>query len=182
MIFLAQKYANIHARRSGFTFVESIAYVALLTLMLTVVLTTVSSMLQSLGKVQTARNINRSAVLSMERLMQEVRDADTVNVAASAFDTHPGILVLNTTDKSGIGVTRRFFLDGTLLRLDENGVSLGAISLADTQITNLVFRRITNAVSEGVRIEMTLRTTRGTTTRTELFQGTAVLRGSYQSN
>lgn len=173
-------YTSGHSDRvKGFSLVEMLFYIALLSLALLAVTETLILVTRSYGNLRSVQRIEQEAGVSLERMVREIRDAQSVNGASSVFDSHPGKLLLNTTNASGATRTVEFFLDNGKLSLKENGVVLGALTSAKTGVTNLIFRTITTARSQAVKIEMTLQSGNGSALRTEHFYATAVLRDSY---
>ena len=134
---------------------------------------------RSYGSLKNAQRIEQEASLSMERMLREVRDSSSVDDAGSVLTTHPGELLLNTTDAAGAARTVEFYLDNGKLSLRENGVVTGLITSNRTSVSSLVFRKITTARSKGVKIELTMQSGAGASARSESFYTTAVLRDSY---
>ena len=62
----------------------------------------------------------------MERMANEIRLANNIDGAGSAFAASPGKLKLNTTDGSGNPAMIEFFLSGTGVFVKENSSSGGA--------------------------------------------------------
>ena len=74
----------------------------------------------------------------------------------SAFAASPGKLKLNTTDGSGAPATIEFFLSGTGIFVKEGADAPEALTASATEITNLVFNKITSStVSKAVKISLT---------------------------
>ena len=163
----------------GFSLVETFLYAAILSIVLLVVAETLIAVIRSSGSLRTAQRIERDAGFALERMVREIRDAKSVDVAGSTLGTHPGILALNTTTVSGGTRAVLFYLENDVVYLKEDGVVVGPLSSAQTSASNLVFRRIPTGRSEGVKIELTLTSGAGSVARSENFYATAVLRDSY---
>ena len=165
--------------KRGFSLVEMLFYVAILSIALVAVMQTIIVVTRSYGTLRTAQRIEQEAAISMERIVREVRDASGIDGVGSVLGSHPGELLLDTTDVSGTPRTVEFYLDSGKLSLKENGVVTGLLTSPKVTISNLVFREITTTNSKGVKIEMTMQAGSGPSARTETFYGTAVLRDSY---
>jgi hypothetical protein len=102
-----------------------------------------------------------------------------VNVAQSTLNSSNGKLNL-ATEKNGSDTTVEFALAGGAVTLTQGGSYVGALTPSTASTTNLTFRLITTAVSQAVKVEMTVQSGTGTAMRSANFYDTVVLRGSYQ--
>lgn len=169
----------IHNSESGFSLVEMLFYVVILSLSLIAVMQTLMVLTRSYGVLRSVQRIEREASTAMERMIREIRDANDIDDAGSVLGTNPGELLLRSTDSSGTARTVEFYLDGGKVSLRENGVVSGLLTTAKATVSNLVFRKITTTNSKGVKIEMTITTGSGPSAQSENFYATAVLRDSY---
>lgn len=169
---------KVKGSTGGFLLVEMLFYVAILSLCFLAVTETLIVATRAFGSFRTAERIVADAEVSLERMVREARDANGIN-GASVLSSHPGKLVLDTTNGSGAPRTVEFYLASGKLMLKEDGIVTGALTGGKTIVANLIFRRITTARSQGVKIEMTLASGTGSVARTENFYATAVLRDSY---
>lgn len=168
-----------YSPQRGFSLLETLFYVALLALSLFVVMQTLLVLTRSYATFRAVGRIERDSALSLGRLVRETRDANNIADAGSVFGAHPGRLRLDTTTAAGAALTVEFSVNGGALLMTENGVALGALTSSTTNVSNLVFRKITTARSQGVKIEMTLSSGSGAAARSENFFVTAALRNSY---
>lgn len=113
----------------------------------------------------------------MERITRDVRAASSIHLAGSVFGVHPGELTIVEVE-GAISTTTRFYIENGALMVDENGVTQGALS-GNAAVNSLIFRRIETASSEGVRVELQLSESAGTSVEQATFYGTAFARGSY---
>lgn len=129
------------ARHPGFTLVEAIIYTALFVAVSVVVVNLAINTGNAFTRARVSRAVHEEGTAALERMVREIRLAETVNGAASVMDANPGTLVLNTvvspTDPTPI--TRRFYLAGTMLMMQEGSASAVPLS-AGARVTNLVFR------------------------------------------
>ena|SRR3989338_5939229 len=165
--------------RRGFSLVETLFYVAILSFSLLAIMQTLIVVTRSHGVLRSAQRVEQEAAISIERMIREIRDSKNLDDNGSVFNAHPGKLLLNSTNVSGLQRTVEFSLDGGKLSLKENGVVTGLLTSMQISISNLVFRKISTARSQGVKIEMTMQSGTSSTARTENFYVTAVLRDSY---
>lgn len=156
--------------------IEMLIYIVIMTIMLSVIFGVIVVFVRSNNRIKESKNIENSAISALERITREIHDAKDVEMSQSSFGSNPGILVLNTTDTSGNPRLVRFSVDSGVLRLSENGVDNGPLTLGKVKITNLIFRFISTSNSKAVKIELTLEGNVGSETKTESFYDTAILR------
>ena len=169
-----------HAKNErGVTLIEMLVYTFILTLLVSVVIYTLITMNNLYRSIRSTAGIESAAHVAFERMSRELRGASSIDVSQSTFDSSPGQITLNTTDNSGATTTIQFFMTGQTPHIKEGGVDVGPLSLADVRVTSLVFRRITSAKSEAVKIEMIVESGEKGNYKSASFYSTAVLRGSY---
>lgn len=163
----------------GFTLVEMVVYTTLLVVILVIIVSFIISFGNAYNILRSTIHIDNSATVSFERMIREIRQANDVDIGASTLGTHPGHLVLNTTDAADTPVILEFYINGGTLTVKKDGVDAGALTRTDVTIDNLVFVNISTSTSEAVKIEMTLESMIASTTKTKNFYSSSVLRGSY---
>ncbi|MEK7208221.1 MAG: prepilin-type N-terminal cleavage/methylation domain-containing protein [Patescibacteria group bacterium] len=178
-LLVKSKKLKVKSSVSGFSLVEMLFYIAILSFSLLAVTETLITVTRSYGVLRAALHIEQEAAFALERMAREIRDANDINDAESVFNAHPGELFLVTTNAAGAARTVRFYLDNGKLSLKENGVATGAQTSAKTSVSNLVFRKITTARAKGGKVELTMQAGAGQTARSERFYATAMLRDSY---
>ncbi|MBI4136129.1 MAG: prepilin-type N-terminal cleavage/methylation domain-containing protein [Candidatus Vogelbacteria bacterium] len=162
----------------GYTLVEAIIYVAILAILAVTFISLLFTMVQAYTEFRLARDLVSSAALGLERVGRETRQAASVD-PASTLGSHPGRLLLNTTNESGAPKTVDFYLSAGALMIKDGAALAASTTSGLVTVDNLVFRQINTAESQAVKVELTLSASRGSLTRTEKFYDTAVLRGSY---
>ena len=166
-------------KNRGLTLVEMIVYIAVLILLTTAIVNSIVSLSLTYRQFKVAKRVGQSAMLAMERISREIRNADSVDTAQSLLDAHPGALQLNATTPGGTARIVKFYLEDGTLKVSENGVAQGPLISSRASTTNLVFRLIPTPNSEAVKIEMTITATSSSYSKTEKFYDTIILRGSY---
>lgn len=164
----------------GFTLLEVIIYVGILGMVSVFVINTILITSTSFAKSRVKRNLTVQAGEAMERMLREIRLASSVNTGSSVLGSNPGRLFLNTavSATNTASITREFFLSGSTLVMREAG-SADIHLTSETDITSIIFRRITTAESEAVRVEMAAEDGFNKTKSSANFYGTAILRGAY---
>lgn len=161
---------TLHSRIRGFSLVEMIVYVTLLTMLVAVVIGILISVINSFRNIEATLDIQRNASNAMDRIVREIQGANDVNAGASLFDVQNGSLSLTTA-----GVVRTINLSGGEIILSEDGAEIGALTGSDVSVDGLVFSHTPGAVSDLVRIQMTV----SSGDQNTIFYNSAVVRGSY---
>ena len=177
----SSKQNNNLENGAGFTLIEIIFYFAVLGAMSMLVVAVVGSGFNAWGQMRSERAASDGGKLIMERLLQEIRLASSVNIAGSVLGTSPGALTLNTFEgvDSEVPATLDIALqDGTVTirRNAEDPISLSGSSL---RVSELIFDRLDSGTSELMRIRLTVEAGQGRFVQEQSFTAAAVLRNSY---
>jgi type II secretory pathway component PulJ len=163
--------------RAGASLIEMVVYISIMTLILVAVTSMLLVTLSSQRNAKNLRELERSAVIVLDRLVREIRQADSPEPSESQFDAHPGRLTLNTTDEAGNPKTLEFFIDNNVLNLKENGVLQGPLTNPQVRVTNLIFYDLSSSTARAIRTELTLEAGAGEEIRTKSFYAAASFRG-----
>lgn len=169
---------SIKNSRGGFSLIEMLFYVALLSLALVGLFETLIAITRSYGSLKNTMTIEREASTLLERILRESRNANEIDTS-SILSVNPGKLILSTTSATGTPRTVEFSMNDGKLVYKENGNLIGNLTSGRTLVTNLIFKGIATGRSSGVKVDMTIESGSGQTKKTENFYATAVLRDSY---
>jgi type II secretory pathway pseudopilin PulG len=164
---------------SGFTLIETIIFVTVLAFLSVVIVNTLLSLTRSWAYIRTEQKLSYSAAGVLERIIREVRNARSIDIANSVFDANPGTLALNTVDASGNPTVLTFKMASSTLSLQQTGVASSPLVDQSVAVPTLVFRHITTKESEAVKIEMTLSDSYQNVSLSENFYTTASVRDEY---
>ncbi len=163
----------------GFSLIEVIIYVALLAVLIGAITWSIGSILHTYNRMKDERDMESSAISSMDRMVKEIRNAKSVDLLHSATSTSNGYLTLNGFDSVGSSTVIKFYLSNSRVYVDQAGIQLGPLTLENILVPSLVFRYFTNASSSGVKIELGLQSS--SSTPVNYFYDSAILRNSYQN-
>jgi prepilin-type N-terminal cleavage/methylation domain-containing protein len=96
----------------GFTLIETLVYVAILAILSSVIIVLTTSMLRTFSNLETYEDIAHSSTVALERITREIRKAESVELDGSILTTHPGTLILHTTNGAGMPTTVTISLSG----------------------------------------------------------------------
>jgi hypothetical protein len=116
-------------------------------------------------KIKIARQIENSAIATLDRIVRDIRASTDVDLAGSSFGVDNGYITLTVPVSGEVPRKRKFYLSGGKVMLDDvtDGVTpIGQVSLSGVSVTSLKFTNITESTnSKAIKIEMTLVGTRG---------------------
>lgn len=161
-------------KKRGFSLVETILYLTFLIIIISIVVSFVVSLAKTYQNIQAVKNVESSAIFSLERITRDVRNAHSVNTAG---DT----LVLNTSDISGNAQSVKFYVSPIThaLSVDTDGVYVGPLTLSGVTVDSAHFTLLTSGKSQAVKVDLGLTSVVGGASTTKNFYTTVVLRGSY---
>ncbi len=175
MTFVMKKISQ----NTGFTVVELLVYIAILIMALTVVVLSVTSFGRSYNHIKAQQDLSREGALTIERLVRDIRSAQSVDFLGSTLGSHPGQLSLRIPAGGGTTIPIQYSLSGGAITLSKNGIVTGTLTESSITVNSLIFRRIQTPNSEAVKVDMTLSKNVSGSPVSASFHSTAVLRGSY---
>ena len=150
---ISQKFKK---NNSGVSLMETVVYVSLTALLSLMVVQTLLSLGKTFRAVKVTRDIENSALVSLDRMAKEIRLANSVD-GGSVFGTttSPGKLILAY---SGVSTTTREFsvdADG-ILRLVENGADRGGLTSPNVSVKTFWVEQATTTGKTTIRVTLVL--------------------------
>ncbi|HEY4518445.1 MAG TPA: prepilin-type N-terminal cleavage/methylation domain-containing protein, partial [Candidatus Paceibacterota bacterium] len=133
----------------GFTLAELLVYAAIMGFVLIFVIGGMISLNHSVIASRASRDVNISAATALERMVRELKDADSVLETGSTLGVSPGVLTIATDNASTTGGTMKFSLSGGQVMLTTNSTS--SLSASNVSVSRLVFYLATSTHSLAVR-------------------------------
>ena len=167
-------------KTAGYTLLETVVYVGILSVLLLAIFTLLFSITRAFAESRVYNQVEISATTAMERMVREIRTANSVDLGNSIFDDNSGQLQLNTTEEDGTPKTVQFYHDSTnkTVNFVDNGADEGTLTGNDVNITKLLFRSWVTPKSTLIKIEMTVQSKIKTTLNANYYDS-VVLRGAY---
>lgn len=159
---------------NGFSLVEMLVYISVLLVVSVVVVNVIISFSDVLDEQRIKGKIAHTGNGALERMVREIRNADTVDLVNSTFDTGNGVLAL-----ANVGNTVTFTATSSGIDLLVGGGVTTPLVNDEVTVDSLMFHYYTTGNTELVRVILTVSATSSDATFTETFYGGAVLRGSY---
>lgn len=181
MIFLVMINKNITKKylSKGIVLIETVLYIVLLAVVMGVIVQMLLSLSGVYKNIKLTRELESSGAIVMETILREVRNASSVTVAQSVFNSDNGKLALVGINEAGDPYEVAFDLNNNLVRIAMDSGTAVALSARSATTSALRFSYVSNTNSEAVRVEITMTGNVQGVTKTEKFYGFAVLRGSY---
>jgi type II secretory pathway pseudopilin PulG len=170
----------LHFRRNnGFSLVEMLVYIAILTLLVGVLISSLRAIVTTYRHIKVSRTIETSALTALERITREIKNGESITVGSSTFGNASGSITIVGKSPTETSKTTYIYLQNGVLRIDEDGVQKGQLTSSSTVVTNFTLRFINQTISDAVKVELTLQAGQNDYQRQESFYSTAILRGSY---
>src|SRR5690606_25572190 len=97
-----------------------------------------------MNRVKEVKEVRSSALISLERMEREIKNATSVVVGESDLGTTAGSLTLQSADELGNPLEVSFDLEGGVLLLYYDDVSRGSLFSENVSATELEFYRVDN--------------------------------------
>lgn len=168
---------TIHQKRqTGFTLTEVLIYIAILVASMVAILSLLFSLRELLDVYRSDQLLNQSAQSAMERILYEIREADSIDAIDPdlLLVDSPGHLVLTKG-----ATTTKFSLATSTIILTVNDVVVGPLTKSKVEVNELRFFSYDNGVTEAVRVQFSMVATAGNSSSTGTFNSAAVIRGTY---
>lgn len=143
-------------KQLGFTLIELILYLALVTIMLSAIIPFAWNVIGSGAKSGTQEEVNTQARFISERLNMEIRNASGIN--SSDFDTNLALdpnKKLSLSETNGNNPTIIDVVSGQV-QITQGSNPPVALNSTDTRVSNLTFSNFSSADNKTKNIEFTL--------------------------
>ena len=152
---LFKQKTNIELNK-GFSLVETVIYIGMMTVLLFSLITLISSATSTHVILKSSRNIERSAINIMNSINMYADEASVIDITNTRFDNASGSISLMVTDNLGHSTSTKIYLSNNQVVLSINNVVAGPLNLSDVRVTNLTFRNMSTSTFNGFKVEMTI--------------------------
>lgn len=176
-----------HNSSKGFTIIETIMYVSIVTIVTSVLLLTVLNTITAYNKSESQQNIFQNAHDALSTIVSDARYAKSIYTPTTVFDADAGQLSFETAVNAPTGETTTFvdfYLDNGVIYQKSEGEAALALTSERAVITALRFTDVVSGAKHSVmvRIQGHINTDAGAvsgSTATIDISSTAALRGAY---
>lgn len=130
------------ARNSGFSLLELLLYIAVLSIVMTMLVGVFFSINRSRGRVEAQSEVNSSLRFAVERIGQDIKSSSQISTPVAAGNTSNNLVINND------GPTIEYCINANMLRRQESGTCDGnspTITSDKVKIESLSFSRIENS-------------------------------------
>lgn len=163
------------AQQKGFTLMELLVYIAIASIVVVSFITFGIDITTSTQKARIQTHVQQTARFTMDRILQEIRSADGLNVGSSNFGSHPGVLSLS---KPQAGEDPTIIdVNGGVLEIQRGAGSPEPLTPDDLVVSSLVFTNLSfSGRTNNIRVELTIQ--HPNPENTEVFDAVITVRGS----
>ena len=164
-------------KKGGFSLVEVLVYMAVLTVVLSILISSLSLVAEFQERVVAGKAVDRSASIALDRVIREVRSSDSVDMAGSVFDVPEGVLVLQ---RDGAGTTTFSVSEYGELYVNKNGTE-SRLTHRRAEVLTFMVTEIESGINDALRVELLIRSPYSDGYIEQRFYSTVILRGTYGS-
>ena len=145
---------------AGFTLIEMIVYIALITIVITITTPFIFRVINSYARIKANQVAMSDAKLAMDYITREVQSAKEAYTSTSIFDSNPGQLSLVTridtpTDETETYID--FYMDAGRLYIKREGQDTFAVTSDRTTLSNLTFKHLNPSDYSGsIQVQLTV--------------------------
>jgi len=148
-----------HNQQKAFTLLEVLIYIGVLVIIILTISSYLIWSIQSSTKIKVMAETLDNARRAMETIVYEVREAESVYISTSVFDSHPGQMSLETTkyiptDESKTYID--FYVSNGRLCLKKESQNPICLTSDRVEVANLVFSQIDTANSPSIQIDLSI--------------------------
>lgn len=136
---------NFKKQKKGFTLIEALVYIALLSLVLVSVVTLMYWILDNRSKTQVISEVELQSVLAIDRISQSIRNATGINSPTAGNTASTLSLAMADANKNPTIID----LSGGVIRIKEGAGAVTPITTSRLTITSLSFYNVTRTSTPG---------------------------------
>ena len=160
----------------GFTLIETLLYLALIVIFLGALLPVVLQIADTGAKNNTTQEVDAVARYASERMLYEIRNASSVNIASSSFGINlaasSGAMLSLANFSSTLNPTVFNVASGTLMITRGTSTSIGLTS-SNTIVSSLIFSNHSTSTFQNIELTLVV-ADNSSSTRTEFAVSTTV--------
>lgn len=182
MMFIKVDQKGISEKKSeirGFTLVETLVYSAMAIVIIGVLSMLFVNIYSLYKDITIEPRTDRSMLLTIDRLVKDVRSGQDIDLGNSVFGASDGQLLITAVENSAL-VQKFYKLENGRIVYQEDGGNESFLTPSDIEVTKLQFEYLTTDISEGVRIEIDVSMPKTDNVEIKEYEGFAILRQSYE--
>jgi hypothetical protein len=165
--------------QSGLTVMEILIYLSILILSTAIIVRVMAGTFGMFAKSRAIRGITVTGSALMERIVYNIRNAESYSVTGNSLGVNPSTLSIVVPDSSGIDHTYVYTVTNNRLTETIDGASAEYLHPANQTITTFRIDQITAGSYSGALITLVLQDGRVSPAETATFTTTTMMRGTY---
>ncbi len=164
----------------GYTLVELLIVIAITAVLMTAVSQATTSMYTTYRNVIALRQIESASVSILDRLTREIKNATSIDMTNSVFDSDTGRVSLNISSSTG-NINTQIYASSSRLYVKKNGIELGPLSPSDVTVSIISYNLLGTSTNSAtaIRVELVLEASTAQIHWSKSFYSTAIMRGTY---
>ncbi len=156
MKFLSCKIKN-RFNNKGFSLLETVIYIALMTIILASLIFLIDQASHTYSMLKSNRGIERSAINVMNKISEIASVSTKIEMADTVFEDNSGSIAMIEFNNEGTeSTTTKFYLESGRVVMAQNGSVLGPITLAESNVTKLMFKNMSTSTINGFKVELSI--------------------------
>lgn len=165
----------MQSRIAGFTLIEMLIYMALFILLSVVAVTSMLSFADSFKMYRAEHALNSQLASALDWLQLDLRNGLAVDMVGSTLSASSSVLMINY-----IGHDVTYTVSGGVLSRQVDGGTPEPLTQSPVTVGDFTADRYESTETELVRVRLTASVGTATSTVTEQYEVSSVLRGSYE--
>ena len=166
-------------KRKGFTLVEVLIYSSMAVVIIGILGMMFVQIYGLYKEITIVPRTDRSLLLTVDRMVKDVRSGQSIEVGSSVFGDSNGQLYV-VASENAVLVNKFYKLENGRIIYQEDAGAEQFLTPEDITVTKLQFEYLTTPISEGVRVEIDVSVDKGDEVVTKEYDGFSILRQSYE--
>ncbi|OGD69650.1 hypothetical protein A3I18_01770 [Candidatus Campbellbacteria bacterium RIFCSPLOWO2_02_FULL_35_11] len=166
-------------RNSGFSMIEVLIYISVLVLVMFIVVNSILMMLSSYTAIKVSQKVNETASGILERISLETKRSNGLALSGNVLNNDAGSINLNVVKDDGSIIEKKFWLDGTDLKMQEFGGEVFVLNIPGVEVERFFVNYVSAGSVNLIKIEMELHSQKKNVNKNEIFYISVVMRESY---
>lgn len=159
--------------------IEVLVYVSSLVLVLFIVVNSILMMLSSYTAIKVNQKVNETASGILERMSLEIKRSNGLALSGNILNNDVGSINLNVVKDDESIVEKKFWLDGTDLKMQEFGGEVFVLNLPGVEVERFFVNSVSTGSVNLIKIEIELHSQKKNVNKNETFYTSVVMRESY---
>lgn len=147
-------------RRKGFSLLEIIVYLGILTFMTVLIINSIFSLFKNFNIIKANQSMEANAISILDKMTRDIRDSKNILTNQSSFGVYNGMLSLQiaSSTNENSSTTIKYYMENEAIKYMQNGILLGNLSNKEIKVDNFKLYYFTINGYDAIKIELNLKT------------------------